>query len=239
MNLIAKVDESVGATPRPFQAIFRLDGRLFESIAYLEDNALLEQLVFNIARKPRHLLSHVQRIVICYENSWSGQLLAALIDFLMVLNGRGKAISQRLLLGAKSRLTQDDLRLLQDFLSNKASTKRANANQYSIFSKGLEGAGHVVEQARQARRLDYDPLELARDHIEYSQLDHAKQVLEQAVNNDPNRVVLQEELLELYWSTRDHEGFMKMFNQMQQVGFCMIEGWVSLYHLFKGREENG
>jgi len=239
MNLIAKVEENEGAIARPFQVLFKLDGRLFASIAYQEDSVLLEKLVFNIARKPRHLLSHVQRIVICYENSWSAPLLAALIDFLIVLNGRGKAIAQRLLFGTKSRLTEGDLRLLKNFLADGAAAMRSNALHYSIFSRGLEGAGHLVEHARHAQAPDYDPLDLARDHIEYSQLDDAKRVLEQAVSEDPNRVELQEELLGLYWSTRDHDGFMAMFYLMHQAGYGMIEGWDRLYNLFKGQEQNG
>jgi len=239
MKLIAKIAESGEAVPRSFQAIFKLEGGFFESAVHQDDRVLLEKLVFNIARKPRHLPSHIQRIVICYKNSWSGRLLAALMDFLIVLNGRGKAISQRVLFGAKSRLTEDDLRLLQDFLSDKAAAKWPNTNQYAVFSRGLEGTGHLIGQAKQIQKPDYDPLDLARDHIEYSQLDEAKRVLQQAVLEDPNRVALQEQLLELYWSTRDHEGFMAMFKQMQQASFSMIEGWAKLYNLFKGQEENG
>lgn len=239
MNLIAKVDENEAIKPQPFRALFTLDKRLFESVTYLEDRELLEKLVFNIARKPRHLLSHVQRIYLCYKNSWSDQLFAALADFMFVLNGRGRAISQRLLFGAKSGLTKDQVRILQDVSVSGSKASRLSAYQYSIFSKGLEGTDVLVQQAGKTKAVNYDPLDIARDHIEYSQLEEAKQVLEQAIFADPDRAELQQELLGLYRSTRDNGRFMQMLDQMQQFGYALTDGWDSLQNFFKGQEDNG
>jgi len=239
MNLIAKVDENETATARPFRVPFTLDARLFDSLNYLEDALLLEKLVFNIARKPRHLLSHVQRIFLCYKNAWSDYLFAAFLDFFIVLDGRGTVLSLRLLAGAKSVLAPDHFQILQAFFTSTGEVNQQYVSQFSIFSAGLEGSLSLVKPVSPAQALAYDPLSLARDYIEYSQLEQAKQVLEQAVWADAERVELQEELLGLYQSTRDRERFVEMHSQLQVAGFSLIGQWTDLHNFFKRQDDNG
>lgn len=201
----------------------------------------LEKLVFNVARKPKRLITHLQRIFYCFHTHMSEQLFAAIVDFLVILNKRGEAISWRVVIGAKSQLSSDQFNLLKNYLKNDESEAHLlPGNQYSIFSKGLLGVNKIVKQIDHPDELmDYDPLDLARDHIEYSQLEEAKQVLEKAVMNHPERVELQQELLAVYQSTRDSIGFNRMLAELSQSGINMTDEWVQLNDYFKGRNNNG
>jgi hypothetical protein len=86
---------------------------------------------------------------------------------------------------------------------------------------------------------NYDPLAIARDHIEYSQLDEARQVLEIAVLERPTRWDFQEDLLDLYRSTRDTDSFNAMFTQLIESGITLNDKWHTLNNYFKGQNNNG
>lgn len=200
----------------------------------------LEKLVFRIARKPKMLISHLQRIYFCFHKDLNEQLFAAIVDFLVILNRRGQAISWRVLVGAKSRLNAEQFKAIKDFLKDEhANANLIAGNQYSIFTKGILSKNIMINYMDKPDVLDYDPLEIARDHIEYSQLEEAKRVLEKAILKQPTRFELHHELLALYQSTRDPDGFYKMFDELKQSGSEIIDEWNQLNHLFKGRNSNG
>jgi Tfp pilus assembly protein FimV len=84
-----------------------------------------------------------------------------------------------------------------------------------------------------------DPLTIALDHIEYSQLDEAQDVLEQAILAQPEREDLRRELIGLYKSTRDMNRFYQMLAKLTRLGVGMTEDWNQLNNYFKGRNNNG
>ena len=79
-------------------------------------------------------------------------------------------------------------------------------------------------------------MELARDYIEYSQLDEAKHVLEMAILEQPERLEIHYELLTLYQSMRDSAGFNQMLIQLTHAGIDLIDEWTQLNIYFKGQE---
>jgi hypothetical protein len=83
----------------------------------------------------------------------------------------------------------------------------------------------MVQLIENRQQPDIDPLELARDFIDYSQLAQAQLVLEAAVFKQPDRLELHKELLAIYRSTRDKAGFHEMFNKLTQTDFALPEGW--------------
>jgi len=200
----------------------------------------LEKLIFRIARKPNSLITHLQRIYFCFHKKLDDQLFAAIVDFLVILNKRGLAISWRVLMGAKSNLDSHQFKLIKDYLKDEqASSGLLQGNQYSIFTKGMIGLNNMISYIDKPEKSDYDPLEIARDHIEYSQLQEAKHVLENAILKQPKRFELQLELLALYQSTRDQEGFNQMQDKLKQSGFDIIDEWNQLNYLFKGQNSDG
>lgn len=202
-------------------------------------NDFLENLVFQISRKPKHLIAHVQRIYYCFQMQLDDQLFAALVDFLVVLNKQGTEISWRMLTGAKSRLSPQQFDEINGFLSHPdADINQLSGNQYSIFTKGLAGVSVLIDHANDAVEDEHDPLMLARDHIEYSQLDEAKQVLERAILEQPDRLDLHHELLTIYKSMRDSSGFYQMLTELIQSGVSVPDEWDELMSYFEGQNND-
>jgi len=202
----------------------------------LPDN-FLKNLVFLVAKKPKRLITHIQRIYHCYQANLQEPLFAALVDLLVVLNGRGKAISRRMIIGTKSKLSDDQYKKLQTFMTEDFDVALLSGNQYSVFTKGLVGTGNLVQQIETPDKQTYDPLVLAHDYIEYSQLDEAKDVLEKAIVNQPQRLELHQCLLEVYKSTLDTSGFTTMFNILAGLDVAMPNDWSTLQAFFNERKK--
>ncbi len=116
---------------------------------------------------------------------------------------------------------------------NEMDISALAGNQYSIFTKGLIGTQDLVQQAASAStKQAYDPLNLARDYIEYSQLAEARDVLEKAIVNEPHRLELHQSLLELYKSTQDVSGLKKMVDIFADLNIAMPDDWNELMTLF-------
>ncbi|WP_442497475.1 type IV pilus assembly protein FimV [Methylobacter sp. sgz302048] len=200
------------------------------------DNGLPDQvlrnLVFRISRKPRQLITHIQRIYYCYHANLSEQLFAALVDFLVILERRGADISRRMIIGTSSKLSREQYKSLRAFMMNEMDVALLEGNQYSIFTKGLLGTQNLVQQVISSDEQAYDPLDLARDYIEYSQLSEAKDVLENAIINEPHRLELHQSLLELYKSTQDISGLKKMVEFFASLNIPKPDGWDELMTLF-------
>jgi hypothetical protein len=73
------------------------DSNIFHFADHELPEQTLKNLVFHIARKPRQLIAHIQRIYYCYSADLSEQLFAALVDFLVILDRRGAKISRRMI----------------------------------------------------------------------------------------------------------------------------------------------
>ncbi|MCX7097573.1 MAG: hypothetical protein NTV43_06660 [Methylococcales bacterium] len=205
------------------------------------DEGFLEKLIFQVARKPKNLVAHIQRIYYCFHMQLDDPLFAALVDFLTVLNKQGQAISWRMVLGAKSRLSSTQFNVFNNYLKNaNAETSQLPGNQFSVFSKGLVGVDSVIQQAggHDVRADGIDPIVLARDYIEYSQLDEAKQVLEDAILIQPARLDLHHELLSIYRSMRDQGGFNQMLAELTQLGGSLPDEWEELRGYFQGLNNN-
>ncbi|MDO9213521.1 MAG: hypothetical protein Q7U23_06775, partial [Methylococcales bacterium] len=205
----------------------------------LQNDEALEKLVFLIAKKPKCLINHVQRIYYCFQENLGEQLYAALVDLLIILNKQGQAISWRMVLGTKSQLTTEQFQELKSYLKgNQVSTSRLMGNRYSVFSKGLVGVNKMIQQIENEVKED-DPLMIALDHIEYSQLDEAKTVLEEAILLQPERLDLQQELFDLYKLTGDSNRFHQLLANLTRLGVSMTDDWNQLNNYFKGQNNNG
>lgn len=205
----------------------------------MQGDEALEKLVFLIAKKPKLLINHVQRIHYCFQKNLNKQLFAAIVDLLVILNQQGQAISWRMMLGAKSRLTADQFKELKSYLKGDYSdTNLLSGNQYSLFSKGLVGINKMIQPIEKEEK-ENDPLIIALDHIQYSQLDEAKQVLEDAILVQPERVDLRQELVGLYKVTGDFNRFYQMLAKLTRLGIGMTDDWNQLNNYFKGQNNNG
>ena len=191
-------------------------------------------LVNEIKRKPARLISHIHRIYQCYREHLDEPLFAALVDLLIVLNHRGKAISRRMVLGSKKSLNAEQLAELSTVLTDPdADVFLLAGNRYSIFSKGLEGAVTLVQKTADTLDSHYDPLQLAADAVEYCQLNEAMTILENAIREQPAQLSWQEALLELYRSAGERSRFDDMAVELADEGVMLPESWRELKEYFE------
>lgn len=194
---------------------------------------MLENIVFQILRKPSALVVHLQRICFCYQHNLTDNLFGALVDFLIVLDGKGHRLGCRMVKGAKSKLTPQQYAILDNGLKASADEiKWLSGNLYSIFSRGLIGTNVLVIKEKSSEVQDHDPLDIARDFIAYSQLDEAMEALENAVLVDVERQELHDDLLELYKVTQSMDRFIKMYDVLSGQSKTIPAGWSELKGFF-------
>lgn len=193
----------------------------------------LDDIIFQIIVQPKTLSAHLQRIYLCYQQGLSEDLFAALLDLLIVLEGKGRSLSQRMILGAKSKLSKSDYARLKYGLTLTAQqVKELQGNSYSLFSLGLLGTTLLVVKQQSSSVIHHDPLDIARDYIAYSQLDEAIETLEKALLLDVNRQALHEDLIELYRVTQHVERFEKMYAVLLKKMPTIPSAWLELKGFF-------
>jgi len=197
----------------------------------LEKEDILENLVFEISKNPKHLILHIQRINHCFKRNNSEHLFAALSDLFRVLDHKGTPICKRMYASNKSKLRPDRKDQLHNYLEN---TTELTENKFCILGKGVIGTVNLVQQIHSSgdQEQEHDPLLLALDHIEFSQLEEAKRVLEKAIVEVSEREALHVELLRLYKATKDISGFHKMYDVLKTLNNPMQEEWDKLNMFF-------
>jgi len=197
------------------------------------DDRLYQQIIFKLLRKPKKLISHLQRIHFVYELGMQDQLYAALVDLLWVLNGNGSALGRRMILSARSLLTEQQVEELKHYLTieNRALFL---GNRFSVCTNGAISSREILFKTSEKVSEEYDPLMLARDYIEYSQLDEALETLEAAVLNFPERHDLQIELLELLRLTKNTQVYSKISDVFLERQLELTAEWQQLADYFAG-----
>ena len=195
------------------------------------NDEILKDLVYTIIKQPRNLLTHLQRITLCYEKNNETQLSAALMDLFVVLEEAGDAIKQRMLVGARKHLSTPLFEQLQAHLN---ASQLIQGNIYTVLSSGRESNNNLVlvQHNDSDKNEKHDPLQIARDYIEYSQLEDAVKVLESAILEMPQRSELHADLIELYQSTNNQDGFNKMQLALANINHPMQMQWDALNSYF-------
>ena len=196
-------------------------------------NNALEFLCYQIARKPKDLINHVRRIHYCFRENLNDALYAAIIDLFSVLKGKEAAkFGFRMYRGVKSKLTENQRAELEKLLSGSfIKLNEWPLTRYSVLSRGMQGVAVIYQSGKATSSHSAktkDPLSLAQDYIEFSQLTEAREVLETALLETPERVDLAMELIQLYKSTRDIENFELFYNKISELGSSLQESWDDL-----------
>lgn len=197
----------------------------------------LERLVFSVSRNPKNLQAHLERIYFCYQEHFDEQLFGALVDLLIVLNKTGEALAKRMVSGSQARMNGNQLNVLINLIDNKdAQREYLFYSCYSIFSKGLQSTSVLVHLVQQSVQIEQDPLALARDFVEFSQIDNAMNVLENAILANPGRMELHSELLSLYRITRNQAGFQRFYIALSHRDLSLPVEWKQLDEYFTGMD---
>lgn len=196
------------------------------------DECLYEQLVFKVFRQPKRLISHIQRIYFTYHHKMQEQLYAALVDFLFILNGKGKALGQRMVYATRSLLSDKQFVFLKKYLSSQ-DNEFFKGNKFTIFTSGMIGRNNLLSEI-EVDETSYDALDIARDYIEFSQLDAAKETLELAVFEAPRREDIQVELIGLYKVTKDYQSFISLNKKLKGLEKSLSPEWLSFSDFVAG-----
>lgn len=194
--------------------------------------ALADYLCHCVTREPSDLRSHVRRVFLAHGRKNTVDLFGALVDLFIALGNKGSSLRQRMLEGAKENLEPRQYSLLRESLAGGLDERKVVFAPGAMLCRGVEGTLKLVESGAEKSREPRDPLVEAREYLEYSQLDEARHLLEEALMQDPRRQELHEELLEIYRSTRDQSNFAKMLGRLNK-GNPMPEQWQELAEYFR------
>lgn len=194
---------------------------------------LYQQIVYKVIRQPNKLLFHIQRIYFAYGLNMTDQLYAALVDLLAVLKGRGVALSRRMISATQSLLAEEQVKTLEQYI-HKQNNSLFIGNKFSVCTVGIINTQTLLIKDSDSAEKDYDPLEIARDYIEYSQLGSALETLELAILKTPERQDLQFELLDLLKQTHNIQDFTRIRKRLNEKQQFELSEWQQLADYFAG-----
>ncbi len=221
----------VGRTEIAFH-LLAFQGTVLDGVGSTSDVA--DIISHAIARAPTNLRCHIQRINLFITTKDEDRLYGALLDLYIILADQGYLLRKRMLKNARSLIRKEYFDVLNHHLKSGLSV-----NKGVIFSSTSILSGELAPPHLLIKRLDsavqapqQDPIEEACDHLEYGQVDAARQVLEKAIKNAPDRNDLYQELLEIYRCTQDEAGYLTMREQLETENHPFLQRWVELADSF-------
>ena len=204
--------------------------RNFDLIVDKPAERICEFLGHQVARKPEDLLAHVQRIRVAARHQLSPFLYGALLDLFIVLGSRGYELRKHMLEFVSDKLETGAKSHLDSVLENGIRSSDAIENPgVSVLSKGITGRVDFVDEVSTASQQGYeDPLEQALSCLESSQLDVARQVLEDAIFAGVSNTEQQQLLLDLYRKADDKLNFSVLYSSLDETSNAAPEAWEEL-----------
>lgn len=227
----AASDVSPLEPPLTAELAFLVDGsRRWNLRLDVQGQDCTDALAHAVAAAPQALEWHLRRIHHAYGLRQGDELYAALLDLFLVLKGRGRALRRRLLAGAGNLLGREQFAALSRMVEEGGLPPESELPPapQSRLCEGVQGVFDLVGVRAQGAGRMRDPLQEARECIEYSQLDQAREILEAAVLEQPEREDLHHELLTLYRATRDGHSLSRMKERLQQLLGSLPAGWNDL-----------
>lgn len=234
MPLLVVLENETTAPGRPperldsiRQAAFELPGlRRLRLNAVAVSNDTGDYLARQVARAPGDLCRHIQRINLFLQQEAGEETYGALLDLFIVLGPKGLPLRWRMLRAAKHCLSTEQYQALRQHLeSGVHATDAMPIGGNSMLSKGLTGSNQLVVNEAVAAELERDPLVESREHLEYGQVEEARELLEKAVLEEPWRGDLQTELLEIYRYTRDEKNLAAMRTRLEAMDITLPDTW--------------
>lgn len=219
-QLIRREEGTAPSAPPPdarLEPAFLTDGRHGLRLDTLGSATEVKHfLAHAIARHPTDLQSHVQRIVL-HAETHDPAILGAICDLFLVLGDKGLPLRQRMLALARPLLSGIDyhalLRLLEEVDCDHSFLD--NLTTGAVLSHGVTGVTRLIIKQTQQSDVLGDPLESARQQLEYGQTELAQETLEQALMVDPGCLALHLALLEIYRHTRNRQHIEQTWQALQ------------------------
>jgi hypothetical protein len=170
------------------------------------------------AMEPANLLNHVRRIYLHLAHKQSNALYGAMLDLHLVLGEKGGRLRQQLLKMAGKLLSREEYDLFHTCGSpGLQSHQPLPPSPHSVLGNFFSGKMPLVKMQNveaEAENREIDPLELAREELNYGDITVAQQILEEALLRFPERLGLHYSLLEIYKHTRSLDDLLSMKDQL-------------------------
>jgi hypothetical protein len=171
-------------------------------------------LAYISSREPNNLLNHVRRIFIHLKLKQSDPLYGAMVDLFLVLGDKGERLRRSLLQKSRKLLSQEQYDLFLTHLKHGLQPHYPlPASQHSVLGNFFGGEKRLVSAQNDKQQSDTresDPLELAREELNYGDIAVAQRILEEALLLSPKRLGLHYGLLEIYRHTRSLDDLINM-----------------------------
>jgi Tfp pilus assembly protein FimV len=137
-----------------------------------------------------------------------------MIDLYLTLGEKGARLRHNLLQQTRILISQEQYDLFSNHQQQGLNAHQSlPPSQHSVLGNFFGGEKRLVvesnvEQAPAERETD--PLELAREELNYGDITVAQQILEEAVLQSPKRLGLHYSLLEVYKHTRSLDDLLSM-----------------------------
>lgn len=158
-----------------------------------------------IARDPTDLRRHVRRVSLWSASARADEAFGALIDLYIALGACGTALRERMVGAAATTLADDQRAFLTGRLApGLAATDPHPPAPTSVLTRAVTGRLDTVVRLGVADAGSaVDPLREARDFLAEGNLARAREILEDALRDDPGDTEIGRELVAIYRHSRD------------------------------------
>jgi len=179
-----------------------------------------------IARTPKALRTHVERITL-YAHTGDPCVIGALLDLFLVLDDKGIPLRKRMLALVRPLISCPDYHALHLQLEhgNREPSFQQLHSPTSVLCRDVTGTTRLIMKQDTTVQAVEDPLETARQQIEFGQFEQALETLEHALLSDPSRLALHLSLLEIYRHVRDWVRTEHMWRLLQARENPAITEW--------------
>lgn len=182
-----------------------------------------------IARSPGVLRMHVQRITL-YTQTADPCVIGALLDLFLVLGDKGVPLRRRMLAQARPLISSHDFHALHQKLEARESDPGflQLRSPTSVLSQGIAGTTRLITKQATTGQSAEDPLDSARQQLEFGQTEQAQETLEKALLDDSARLDIHLALLEIYRHARDWQRTERMWRLLQARENPALTEWQRL-----------
>lgn len=200
----------------------------------LEENAYLSYLERRIARNPRDLFSHSQRILLLHRQQLSPRVHDALIDLYLVLQKSGYELRKSLLLTVKNSLSRPQREFFAAHL--RKGLKQEDVGGILTGALLVSGSGSCKPLVHVVGADDQQDLsEIAYVLLEQGQVDEACRVWERMLADDPGNAEATMELLSVYQHYRLKDDFFRTYMDLSGRKLAFRDLWHHLDRHFNKR----
>lgn len=186
-------------------------------------------LLHCITRNPKNLLAHVQRINAVSARGSQSDIYSALLDLFVALGSQGLSLRRVMLAQVSSQLEPAQLIFLSTAIKVGVGARDVIIDPgASMLINGYSGCDELVTVHRHQGGEKGDPLQQAMASIEFSDLEEARIILEDALYSDRADLNQQKLLLEIYRKTADKKHFMALYETFEAGSNPAHADWQAL-----------